>query len=115
MDPRLLATSAGWGVVAAGVFSVLRAWRRRHFDAGRTALVFIASASLPSYGRLLYAAFIGSVVELPPDWPTFAGLAAVVALGLAIQQLLGDFRAAVERAPTTRAQVSSEDASGDAE
>jgi len=105
MQPALLATSAGWGILCAVAFSLVRAWRQRHFDAGRTALVFLASASLPSYVKLLYASYVGSVAALPPDWATFSGLAAVVALGLALQQIIRDFWGCIASGPTTQANV----------
>ena len=108
MDLRLLASSAVWGVGAAGAFSLVRAWRHRQFSAGRTAIVFIAGAALPSYARLLRAALLEKVEALPPDWPQFAGLAAVVALGLAIQQLFQDFGGALAAPPATRAQMTAD-------
>lgn len=105
MDLGLLATSAVWGVGLAGAFALLTAWRHRDFNVSRTAVVFIAGAALPSYARMLYAALLGKVQELPPDWPTLAGLAAVVALGLGVQQLLVDFKSASASKPTTQART----------
>jgi hypothetical protein len=98
MDLHLFATSATWGVLVAGPFALLIGFRQRQFDAAKTVVVFLAGAAVPSYARLLKASLAGSVADLPPDWPTFAALAAVVALGLAIAQLAKEFRHAWVRA-----------------
>jgi len=81
---------------------LLKAWRQRYFDAEKTTFMFLAGAALPSYVRLLQASYLGSVQALPPDWPMYAGLAAVVALGLALQQLIKGFRGAWARPSLAR-------------
>lgn len=92
MDSRLLAASAVWGLLVAVPYSLLRAWRHRDFDANRTGMVFLAGAAIPSFGRMLFAALLQNVAALPPDWPTCAALAGVVAVGLSVKELFLAFR-----------------------
>jgi drug/metabolite transporter (DMT)-like permease len=102
MDLRLLAASSVWGLATAVPYSVLMMRRHGEFDANKTAGVFLGGAVIPSYGRMLYAALRENVHELPPDWPTFAALAAVVALGLALKQLYKAYKSA--SSPQVRAE-----------
>lgn len=106
MNFGLFTAAAVWGVLFAIPFAILRAVRHHQFDAGKTVIVFLAGTALPSYVRLLRAAVFEKVDALPPDWPTYAGLSAVVALGLAIAEILKSFKVAwAKQSPDAAAQA----------
>ncbi len=110
MHLHLLAASAVWGLAFAAPYSVVRGLRHRDFDANRTGVVFLAGAAIPSFGRMLIAALLQSVDELPPDWPTCAGLAGIVAVGFSVKQLFAAFRglAAIDATPESDARTDSD-------
>lgn len=90
MDTTAIGIAAGVSVSVA--YAGITAYLKKTLEISHTVLIFLAAFSVPGGVALIVSGFIGNPQDLPSSWREHVVVAGIVAIGLAIDYVVREFK-----------------------